>query len=240
MAERFYVEQPITGRTIVLVGGEAHHLAHVLRAKPGDHVVVFDGYGAEVAAQVAEIKRQTVELTVVERRDADRELPVRLTLGVALPKGERQRWLTEKLVELGAAELVPLVTQRSVAQPTPAVLERLRRCVVEASKQCGRNRLMTISPPRPWDEFLLRADTTALRCLAHPGSPPLALLSSTTPVRPHAILAVGPEGGFTEFEIDLARSAGWQCGSLGSRILRVETAAVALASLIALPAAASQ
>lgn len=226
MAERFFSEELIQTREVVLGGSEAHHLSHVMRAKRGDRVVVFDGSGAEFSALVDRVERRGVTLAIVERHDVDRELPVRVTMGVALPKGERQRWLVEKLVELGVGCLVPLWTSRGVARATDSTRDRLQRGVIEACKQCGRNRLMEISEPMEFDEFLTAAPADAQRILAHPGG--------ESPWRRPAscgyYFAVGPEGGFSDAEVDRARQFGWQCQGLGRRILRVETAALALAA----------
>src|SRR5579871_5731423 len=141
MSERFFVATPITGQLAVLTDTEAHHLAHVMRAKAGDAVMLFDGMGCEFTAEIKSISKSRVELIVLERCEVNRESASALTLAVALPKGDRQRWLIEKVVELGTTTLVPLETERGVAQPTSSALERLRRQVIEASKQCGRNRL---------------------------------------------------------------------------------------------------
>src|SRR5690606_36501653 len=145
MSQRFFVSTPITQDTILLGGDEGHHLARVMRAKPGDRIVLFDGGGAEYVACVLSVGRDAVELQVLQRREANRESRRFVVLGVALPKGDRQRFLVEKAVELGVARLVPLETRRGVAQPTASALARLERAVVEASKQCGRNRLMDIA-----------------------------------------------------------------------------------------------
>ena len=149
MADRYYVDTPITGTTAQLTGHEAHHLAHVMRAKSGTEVTVFDGSGAEFSATVARVGRAEIELKVTARHEVDRELPLLLTLGVALPKGDRQRWLVEKATELGVARIVPLLTERSNDRESPAALDKLRRAVIEASKQCGRNRLLEITSPLP-------------------------------------------------------------------------------------------
>ncbi len=125
-ADRYFVESPIGGDVAVLAGPEAHHLIHVMRAKAGLRVVLFDGSGAEFTAVVEEVKHAEVRLSIVARQDANRELPVHVTLGVALPKGERQKWLVEKAVELGVGRLVPLRMRRSVAQPVEQALARLR------------------------------------------------------------------------------------------------------------------
>src|SRR5689334_9580454 len=112
MSERFFVTTPIAAERVKLEGPEAHHLSHVMRAKVGDRVALFDGSGCEFDAQIESIGKSVVELSVVERREVDRESAVRLTLAVALPKGDRQQWLVEKAVELGVASIVPLVTER--------------------------------------------------------------------------------------------------------------------------------
>ena len=238
MSDRYFAETPISGDRAVLDGAEAHHLIHVMRAAPGSEVVLFDGSGAEFPARVMKIQRGRVELAVVERREVDRELPVEVTLAVALPKGDRQRWLVEKAVELGVRRLVPLVTERSVVQPSAKSGERLRRTVIEASKQCGRNRLMEIAGAVSWADYASTSPEYAIRLLAHPvedvrrklepGASPLGDLSSDKAL----VFAVGPEGGFAPKELELALTAGWQTVDLGPRILRVETAAILLAAMV--------
>lgn len=233
MADRYYVEPPISGDRVLLAGSEAHHLIHVMRAKPGRRVVLFDGSGAEFPARVQRVGRAELELIVTARQEVDRELPLAVTLGVALPKGDRGRWLVEKAVELGLGRLVPLETARSVAQPVRQALCRLRRTVIEASKQCGRNRLMEIAEPQAWADFVAETGDAPCRLLAHPGghprrSHPLSAASLPSPV----LLAVGPEGGFTGEEVSVAVAAGWQPVDLGPRILRVETAAILLAAMV--------
>jgi 16S rRNA (uracil1498-N3)-methyltransferase len=230
MAERFFVDHPIAGERAVLAGPEAHHLIHVMRAKPGTRVVLFDGSGAEFTAEVRQLRRSEVELAVLDRQPVDRELPLRLVLGVALPKGDRQKWLVEKAVELGVSQIVPLETARSVAQPVQQALERLRRTVIEASKQCGRNRLMELLPSQTWPEFIRSTMDIPLRLLAHPGEKPDSPIVAHPSSFPSAALAIGPEGGFSPDEVQLALEAGWEQVNLGPRILRVETAAIFLAA----------
>jgi 16S rRNA (uracil1498-N3)-methyltransferase len=236
MADRYFVESPIAGDQAVLAGPEAHHLAHVMRARAGDLVTLFDGSGAEFAARVERIGRSDITLAVLSRELVDREHPRPITLAVALPKGDRQKWLVEKAVELGVARLVPIETRRGVPQPAAAI-ERLRRAVIEASKQCGRNRLMQIAAARPWDAYLAEVSSDAPRLVAHPGGAPavetIAACLGSLGIATPAFLAVGPEGGFTDEETRAARAAGWRLVGLGNRILRVETAALALVSLVA-------
>ena len=154
MSERFFVDAAITTERATLRGAEAHHLLHVMRAKTGDEVQLFDGSGSQFTARVEQLSRSQVELVVLIGEAVDRESTVALTLAVALPKGDRQRWLVEKAVELGVTRIVPLSTKRSVAEISAATLDRLRRIVVEASKQCGRNRLLEITEPQNWQQAI--------------------------------------------------------------------------------------
>jgi 16S rRNA (uracil1498-N3)-methyltransferase len=141
----------------------------------------------------------------------------------------------EKAAELGVSTLVPLLTERGVAQPVESVLLRLGRAAIEASKQCGRNRLMEIAPAQDWPAFVAEPPADAVRLVAHPvaaassggSSAPAAFGSDDWQRRPKW-LAIGPEGGFAEHEVLLAQLVGWNVVDLGQRILRVETAALAL------------
>jgi len=231
MSERFFSAEPIAGPEALLAGDEAHHLAQVMRAKVGDEVVLFDGSGAEFPARVVTIGRKEARLVVLARREIDRMPRRRVTLGVALPKGERQKWLAEKITELGVARLVPLVAEHGVAQPTEAACERLARAALEAAKQCGRNRLLEIAAPIEAREWFAQVPAAALRLIAHPpdSDSPAAFPAID---RDEILAAIGPEGGFSPAELSAAREHGWQAVSLGERILRVETAAIALAALL--------
>ncbi len=233
MADRYFVDAPITGLTARLVGHEAHHLAHVMRAKPGTEVTLFDGSGAEFSARVARVGRSEIELAVFDRREVEREAARAITIGVALPKGDRPRWLVEKATELGVARVVPLVTERSNQRESRAALDKLHRTVIEASKQCGRNRLLELTEPVSLAEYLAAEPASNVRLVAHPLEKVAGSISENGRLERlseagAASLAVGPEGGFTERELDEARQLGWQTVDLGARILRVETAALAL------------
>jgi len=240
MSERFFVEQPIEGDQAELVGPEAHHLSHVLRARRGEFVTLFDGTGFEYRARIESIARAQVSLSVLDRSRVDRELAFSLTLGVSLPRGDRQKWMVEKLSELGATRLVPLLAQRTVAEPGAAARERLRRTAIEAAKQCGRNRLLEIGEPVEIANFLSAAPRDAERWILHPHAVPDGWISAAAAPRfpsPTArlpatavVIAVGPEGGFTAEELQQSLALGWTPRTLGPRILRIETAAIAIAA----------
>ena len=232
MSERFFIDPPVAREFVVLTSDEARHLAAVMRASVGDEIVLFDGSGAEFLARIQGLRKQAVELTIIERREISRKLARPLILSVALPKGDRQKWLIEKTTELGVTQLIPLITERGVAQPVEAALDRLRRSVIEASKQCGRNRLLEIAAPQSAGEFFTSIPKAAMRLIADPSGLPLSEITIPTDAATYA--AIGPEGGFTSGEVAAAEAAGWRAVSLGSRILRVETAAIALAAHLAL------
>jgi len=249
MPDRFFSETPIQpGQLqVTLRGDESQHLAVVLRAKAGTEIMVFDGSGAEWPGRVTAVSKSAVEVELGAQRAAEPAAST-LTLAVALPKGDRQKWLVEKCVELGVARLVPLLTARGVAQPVENALARLKRAVIEASKQSGQLRLMEIAPPRKWSEFVHEVVYgTSMRCVAQPRqAAETSELIAKLPlhaqnilwckprswVRPieQRIAAVGPEGGFTTVELRAAIDAGWHLLDLGSGILRVETAALKIAA----------
>ena len=222
MATRFHVNSPLAPGWVVLSGPEAHHLA-VSRLRPGDAVCLFNGDGREYRGKVAEMGKRDAAVSVEEVVAVDRERPQRLVVAAPLPKGDRGQFLVEKLTELGTSELVLLTTERTVTHPSDAKRDKLERWVIEASKQCGRNVLMPVRGPVKWADFLRDASLPVARWLAHPGG-------GEPPTSGEAVLAVGPEGGLTEAEVTRARAAGWQVAGLGPRILRIETAALALAS----------
>jgi 16S rRNA (uracil1498-N3)-methyltransferase len=204
----------------------------VCRLRPGARVYLFNGdgrqYPAELIATMPPRKgKASATLSIVGVEEPQRELGFRLRVAVPLPKGERAQFLVEKLTELGVTSLVPLETERSVVQPREARLERLQRQVIEASKQCGRNVLLQVEPLSSWANYCVRSDLPALRLLAHPGA-----AAPAAPISQDVALAVGPEGGFTEKESEVAERAGWCLVGLGPRILRVETAALALAAWV--------
>jgi 16S rRNA (uracil1498-N3)-methyltransferase len=231
MSERYYVDTPLGPGRVELDGPEAHHLASVCRARPGDVVRLFNGDGREYLARVVSAERRRVTLAITEVTAPQRELPFPLEVAAPLPKGDRAQFLVEKLTELGVTSFVPLSTRRSVVHPREAKLEKLQRYVIEASKQCGRNVLLEVKPLESWGSYARRTDLPALRVLAHPGGAAREALTPGVAMT----LAVGPEGGFTDEEVELARSVGWRLIDLGPRILRVETAALVLATWVGAP-----
>lgn len=229
MSQRFYCPAPPVDGLYRLDADESRHLTRVCRKGVGDVVELFDGRGFATLARVVEAGKDSTRLAAEADPLPGREAGCLIEIGTAVPKGDRFDWLVEKAVEAGVARVVPLSTVRSVVDPRGSKLERLRRTVVEASKQCGRSRLMELAPPESLADFLARAD--GVRMVADPsGEPPHAwpLIAPGATVR----LVVGPEGGLTDEETALARAAGWTPVRFAAAILRIETAVVAGASAI--------
>ena len=235
--ERFFFSQPLqldtAGQTVELDGSEAHHLLHVLRAKVGDRVGLFNGDGDEALADVKRIGKRSADLFVTEAWTTQTEAR-RLTLATALPKGDRARWLVEKATELGVTRLIPLRTARSIVEPGAGKLDKLEQAVIAACKQSGRSRLLHIAPLTSFDEVLRRttSDADTSRFIAHPQASQtvssVLLASKTQPT--NTLAFIGPEGGFTDEEFSAAEAASVTSVMLGRSILRIETAALAFAA----------
>jgi 16S rRNA (uracil1498-N3)-methyltransferase len=229
MADRFFTPDAIGVGDYVLTGAEAHHLATVRRFGPGAQVTLFNGDGHEYLAEVVSVTKKAVVLHIATILSIQRELNFPLIVASALPKGDRADFLIEKLTELGVTRFIPLIAERSVVRPKEAGVEKFKRAVIEASKQCGRNKLMAVDPPCDWDELFMRSGLPESRYLLHTDSGTPQLSKSVSGV----VVAIGPEGGFGTQEIEKAKDNGWQILCLGPRVLRVETAALVAATLFA-------
>jgi 16S rRNA (uracil1498-N3)-methyltransferase len=242
---RFYLP-PAQWRPEALVLGEdeAHHALEVLRLGPGDRVTVFDGQGHEATAEITATAKGRVHLRVLQQAKTPR-LPCAILLGQAIPKGRNLDLILEKATELGAAEIAPLLSDRTIVRLAPAEAqakqEKWQRVVLEAAKQCGQNWLPTVHSPRPLKTFLATPPRADLRLIAslQPGAQPLkTVLARYAEENPYArrprrvLVLIGPEGDFTPAEIALAQSAGCQPITLGPIILRTETAALYCLSVL--------
>ncbi|MDB5389195.1 MAG: Ribosomal small subunit methyltransferase [Planctomycetaceae bacterium] len=240
MSRRFFAAFDLSPDQFELSGPEAHHLLRVLRMKTGEQVWLFDGQGHEVLAEILGTEEHglSAQFKILERRTADNDSAVSLTIATGVPKGDRFSWLVEKLVELGVQRLIPLISKHSIVDPGAGKLDKLRRTIIEASKQCGRTRLMELAEPQSWSACVAQEFPNHSVYIAHPGGESfewstLGRENSQPGVRPPLFL-VGPEGGFTETEIAQAVHFGARLVRLGTHILRIETAAVAIAALVGL------
>ena len=235
------------GQTIALDAEESAHAARVLRLRRGQRVLVFDGKGGEYEAELVEVNARACLCRVLHPSQPAPELPVEVTLLFGLAKREAAEWIIQKAVELGVAQLRPFVCSRAVPkvreapktnESTNARMERWRRIIRDATKQCGRARLAQIEEPIAWSELLPQTPPDASRIVCWEESrdteAPLsqALAEMKIGSRCALWLAIGPEGGFTPEEIAVAQEAGYRSCSLGPRILRAETAAIAALSAV--------
>jgi 16S rRNA (uracil1498-N3)-methyltransferase len=241
---RFLVPDLPSHGAIELPTQEAHHASRVLRCSEGDAIALFDGLGHEAQATIRSIDKRSVVAAIDSYAFAPRDHAGRLHFAIALPKGDRQRNTIERLVELGVDSMCPLSTSRSVAVVNEANTERLERYVIEACKQCGRNRRMGIGATLHMQGIQAYAAALALTkearrtsiWILHPtlvGEKIFSIHEANALDFHNAnlLFVVGPEGGFSDEEVEEAVSQGARIMSLGERIQRVETAAATSAVL---------
>ncbi len=231
--ERVYAPGGVVDGTVSLDRDEAHHLARVRRVALGEEVVAFDGQGQSWRCRLTDSNKSGACLDVIDRLPGASVIPgPELWLGTAVPKGDRFDWIVEKATELGVDRLIPLVCERSVVEPRSTKLDRLRRTVIESCKQSGRDRLMEILEPVRLETFLTSLPAGSPGLFADRGHVAMTNLSRNDANHACVLACVGPEGGWTELERALAVRDGWCPVSLGPHILRVETAAVAMAAAV--------
>ena len=233
----FYVAQGPEGGVIRLTDAErVHRLRDVLRLSAGEEVTVFDGIGHISVCIFESMDDREAVLRVKSTRTA-RPAPVRLAVACALPKADRMDDVVDKLTQLGVDAILPMQTERVVVRLDEAGrrarLERWQRIAVSAAEQSRRDTLPEVSPIADLDEVLARADAFDLKLVAALSTGAINLKDAVAGRHPKTVLAlVGPEGDFTPDEVAAAVTARFVPVSLGSRVLRVETAAIALASYV--------
>jgi 16S rRNA (uracil1498-N3)-methyltransferase len=245
MTRRRFYAPPIAfaldAQTVSLSADEARHARDVLRLQPGDEVYVFDGAGKEFRCAVRDFSRDGAALHVLaEVEPARPESPLDLMLGIALLKGEKFDLVVQKATELGASRVVPVTTSRADVRirngdEAKRKVTRWQRIALEAAKQCGRARLMNIEDPAEFKALVDRPpEQGELRLMfaERDGSSLTEAARNQQSVSPKVFALVGPEGGWTDDEIELAREGGWQIVTLGGRTLRAETAAIAIVALL--------
>jgi 16S rRNA (uracil1498-N3)-methyltransferase len=237
---RVHVDAELTPGAIVELPREtASHLAKVLRARSGDSIILFRGDGREYSGSVESVRGSRVTASVGNGADVDRESPFAITLVQCVPRGDRMDFIVQKATELGVTRIVPVLSQRSVVRLDAAQAEskaaHWRAVVVNACEQCGRNRLPIIEAPAPLIDHL-GSEAYLGNGAAAGGGPRTARFvlepdvdAGVAPGAPEtaAQIAVGPEGGFDDEELEAFRIAGFMKLRLGPRILRTETAAIA-------------
>jgi 16S rRNA (uracil1498-N3)-methyltransferase len=235
---RFYCPQPLaTGAVIILPDAVAHH-ARVVRLQPGAALTLFNGDGGQYTAELLSVDKKTATALIGAHTALDCELPYAITLAQALPEASKMDWIVEKAVELGVAVVVPLAAQRCVVRLSAERAEKRQQhwqgVIVAASEQSGRNTLARLEPLQSLPDWLARHDASAATRLLLSPRAQVSLPAWAGAQAPHSLaLMVGPEGGFTDQEEAAAVQAGAIAVSLGPRVLRTETAALAALSVLA-------
>ncbi len=232
---RFYCPPPLPSRgSFDLPPEAAHHAARVLRLREGDRVELFDGLGNECHGVITELGGRHMVVGEITIGSTDRESPLRVMLAQAMSSSEKMDWVIQKATELGAAEIQPLATERSVArlsaERAAKRLEHWRQVAISACEQCGRNLLPEIHAPLDIMVWLQRMkelpeESAATKLILLPQG--AASLNSLEKPNGSVVLLIGAEGGFAEAESDSALRCGFAPIRLGARVLRTETAAVA-------------
>jgi 16S rRNA (uracil1498-N3)-methyltransferase len=227
---------------LTLRDDEAHHARDVLRMKRGDRVVVFNGRGREMTAEIVDLAKGEVRLRKLLESQTP-PLRCRITLGQAIPKGKNMELIVQKAVEIGAAEITPLISERTIVDLEPKEVEQKRakwqQIAIEAAKQCGQNWLPQVGAPRKLNDFFSHQSAHDLRLIGSLQPDAVHLKKILADYieqhrdRPESVLMmVGPEGDFTPAELALAKTQGCRPITLGPIILRVETAAIYCLSVL--------
>ncbi len=230
---RFYIPPADWNPAALQLGqDESHHCLDVLRLGVGDRVIAFNGQGVEVTAEITLAHKKGVSLHVLTTQKTSPP-PAKILLGQAIPKGRNMDLIIEKATELGAAEIIPLLSERTVVRLDAAEAakkqEKWQRVAIEACKQCGQNWLPLVRPPASVERFLAARPVADLLLIAaiENGAERLKDILKDLPRKPaSALILIGPEGDFTPAEMGLAKSFGCQPMTLGPIILRTETAAI--------------
>ncbi|NUM81132.1 16S rRNA (uracil(1498)-N(3))-methyltransferase [bacterium] len=217
---------------LILKNEEAHHCIKVLRKKTGDEFYVIDGLGHEYEVQLAAVSKNTVECRIQHTRNCPRELPYAITLAQAMITKDHFEWVIEKATELGVSEIIPIRTRRSLVEPGLNKIQRWQKILLSATKQSRRSVIPAMKDVQSFEQLLFASYDIKIIFHEKSDRPVLNYLSVLENRCVQSMLiCIGPEGGFTDEEIDTARSAGIEVLSLGSRRLRAETAAVAAISI---------
>lgn len=239
---RFYIEpSQIQGGSIEITGEDVNHIKNVLRMKNGEKFILCDGAGTDYLCELTGSKERNLVAAILEEKQSDTELPVRLVLFQGLPKKDKMELIIQKAVELGVSEIVPVVTRRTIVKTEGGreekKLARWQAIAESAAKQSGRGVIPKVCPVRTWKEALASMENLDYNVILYEnaeGMRPTAECLKAAAEKKSIGIFVGPEGGFTEDEAAQTVEHGAACLSLGKRILRTETAGLAMLSMLML------
>jgi 16S rRNA (uracil1498-N3)-methyltransferase len=236
---RFFVDKEnISENYITMTGEDVKHIKNVLRAKIGDKLSICDGDETDYVAKVEEIEKDEVVLSIIETFSSKGEPPITLKIYQGLPKADKMELIVQKCTELGVSEIVPIITNRAVVKlsdqkKTEKKLERWSKIAYEAAKQSKRGRVPKVNKLLSLKEAVREIDKEELVLLLYEAENQNSLKPLLKEFSGKNIsVFIGPEGGFDETEVDLLREADVNIVSLGNRILRTETAGLAVCSIV--------
>ncbi len=234
----FIAPEIVIPPAIRITGPLLHHLRESLRLHRGESLTLTDSQGVRYRVEVTEITSHAIDTRIVDQDTAPPRTTPQITLGQALLKGERMDWVLQKATELGVDAIVPLETHHSVVKPNPERVEHQRtrwhRIALEAAQQSERWTIPTISEPMMLPQFLAQQPAATMKGMLAERTRGLSLASIAVPREPHhsIVLLIGPEGGWAQAEQRVAQDRGFTPLTLGTRILRAETAAIAALSIL--------
>ncbi len=230
----FVDEELAVGGRLTVGGSPGNHIVRVLRSRVGDALSVFNGRGGEYGASIEQIRRDTVQISIREHRNEERESAFDLTLAQGISRGERMDWVVQKATELGATRIVPVFAERSVVQlderQAARKVQHWRGIAVAACEQCGRNVVPQIAIPVTLYELLEKPPGRGISLLLSPTAS--QRIADIADCAEGATVLIGPEGGLAQTEHEAAGRAGFTSVRMGPRVLRTETAAVCALSLL--------
>lgn len=236
---RFFVSpDQIKKNEIEIRGQDVRHIRDVLRLSPGDQITICDGKGTDYKTVITEIGQEEITAKILEKALASSEPQTKLTLFQSLIKGNKFEWVIQKAVEIGVQEIVPIETAHCVVKmerpkKTRTKVERWNKIAQSAAKQSGRGTIPLVVDPIPYKMALELCREMDFSCMAHEKEKSTSLKTSIQPFKGKKIgLLVGPEGGFSKEEVRQAQDVGISSITLGSRILRSETASIVLVANI--------
>ena len=234
---RFFIDADrVRDPSISVMGDDVRHIRTVLRKGPGDLLTLLDGQGREYTVRITMMEGSKIDTEIIERKDRAIASPA-VILGQGLPKSDKMDWIVQKATELGVSSIVPLVTERTIVKikDEEKRVARWQKICREAAMQSDRLDIPKVNKVRSFGEFVRQLDTGPQTLLLLPweeGTEPVKEVLRRMPGMEKVVVLIGPEGGFSKTEADRAKDKGFHLVSLGPNILRTETAAVAVLSMV--------
>ena len=253
---RFFIDpSQVAGSSITIAGDDLRHIRTVLRKEAGELLTLLDGQGVEYTVRITDIRKDGISTDVIERKERSRQGPS-VTLGQGIAKADKMDWIVQKATELGVSSIIPLVTERTIVKVKDEEkrIGRWQRIAREAAMQSDRPDIPMVHEIMSYRDFLARTPLnpplargedkgggsdaltgtgrTLLLLPWEEGTEPIKQVLRAHPAAQNIVVLIGPEGGFSRAEADAARAKGFHLVSLGPNILRTETAAIAVLSMI--------